>query len=218
MSEVPINRDLQAMRREYLHGGLRRRDLASSPMAQLQVWFQQACDAQLQDPSAMVLATVNLAGMPSQRVVLMKQLDEQGIVFFTNYGSAKADDIAHNDKVSAHFAWLELDRQVRVEGAIEKISAEASATYFCKRPGDSQLAAWASRQSQPVASRSDLDELLKESEAKFSHQDVPAPDFWGGYRIIPQRVEFWQGRAARLHDRLVYTASEDGWQVGRLQP
>ncbi len=218
MTIKPTPLDLTAMRREYLQGGLQRTDLAVEPMAQLQSWFSQASEAQLQDASAMVLATVGASGSPSQRVVLMKQLDEQGIVFYTNYASRKAQDMAQEPKVSVHFSWLELERQVLVEGVVSKISTLENQHYFAQRPRESQLAAWASRQSSSVESRAPLDEQLEEMRVKFDGAEVPLPPFWGGYRINPHRVEFWQGREARLHDRFEYSQHGSLWKVSRLQP
>lgn len=209
---------ISAMRREYLLGGLNRDQLSADPVEQLQLWFRQACDVGLQDPSAMTLATVNSDGQPSQRIVLMKQLDAAGIVFFTNLGSQKALDIAANPGVSAHFAWLPLERQVKVEGSASRLSTAESLKYFLSRPKESQLAAWASHQSRPIASRLLLEEQFQRMKNRFRAGEVPLPSFWGGYRIVPGRIEFWQGRASRLHDRFVYEPLNGGWEINRLEP
>lgn len=209
--------DLENMRREYLQGGLSRSQLSRSPFEQFRLWFGQTTDLDLCDPTAMVLATLGPHGQIRQRTVLLKHLDD-GFVFFTNYGSTKAADIAAHPQVSLHFPWHAVERQVMVEGIAEKISGEESGIYFSSRPRDSQIAAWASKQSQPIASRKILEDRFDRFRQQFVNGTVPVPEFWGGYRVIPRRFEFWQGRASRLHDRFEYRLKEDGWRIDRLAP
>ena len=211
--------DIDQIRREYLKGGLRREDLRDDPMAQFELWLQQAVDSGVPDPTAMTLATVDGAGQPSQRIVLLKQVDRQGFVFFTNYQSRKAGDIAANSRVSLHFPWHYMERQVKVCGRAEKITAAETLKYFLTRPRDSQLAAWASAQSRPVSSRQLLMQQFESMKAKFGRGDIPVPDFWGGFRVFPRQIEFWQGGASRLHDRFEYTLGAGGrWDIERLAP
>jgi len=211
--------DLEQVRREYLQGGLRRADLPADPLQLFALWQQQAIACNLLDPTAMALATVAANGQPSQRVVLLKNLDEKGFVFFTNYGSRKADEIFANPKVSLLFPWHPMERQVKIGGTAEKISLMESARYFATRPRDSQLAAWASSQSHAITSRSFLMTQLETMKQKFAQGEVPLPDFWGGIRVKPHQIEFWQGGANRLHDRFEYKQLEDGtWSISRLAP
>lgn len=211
--------DISHFRREYLQGGLHRSDLEDDPIRQFATWFDQARQTTIADPTAMVLATVDQKGSPSQRTVLLKYFDEDGFVFFTNYGSRKAEEISHNDKVSLLFVWLELDRQVMINGIAEKISAKDSARYFVSRPRNSQVAAWVSSQSHRLSSRQALMQKFAEMKKKFGEGKIPLPSFWGGYRVIPTEIEFWQGRENRLHDRFMYTLSDpDGWTIERLAP
>ncbi|WP_108125698.1 pyridoxamine 5'-phosphate oxidase [Saccharospirillum mangrovi] len=211
---------LDDIRRDYLQGGLNRADLEADPIRQFEGWLKQAVDAQLSaDPTAMTLATVDASGQPSQRVVLLKALDERGFVFYTNYDSHKGRDIAANAKVSLHFGWLALERQVVVYGTAQKLDAAASAQYFHSRPRNSQIGAWTSQQSQPIASREALDAAFADTEARFADQeDIPLPPFWGGYAIEPTQIEFWQGRGGRLHDRFMYRREGSQWVLERLQP
>lgn len=210
---------LEDIRRDYLKGGLNREDLHQDPHQQFEFWLQQAVDAELSaDPTAMTLATVDSNGQPSQRVVLLKSLDARGFVFFTNYGSHKSRDIAANPKVSLHFGWLPLERQVIICGEAEKLSQAESETYFQSRPRSSQIGAWASHQSEPIASRSELDQKFITLEEQFTGETVPLPSFWGGYRVRASLIEFWQGRGQRLHDRFVYRKHDDNWEIERLQP
>lgn len=210
--------ELDKLRRDFLKGGLRRDDLAEEPVAQFEVWLRQAIDAGLQDPTAMTLATVDGSGQPSQRIVLLKHLDSRGFVFYTNYESAKAGDIAGNPLVSLHFPWHELERQVKICGRAEKVSTAESLKYFASRPAESQLAAWASAQSRPISSRQLLMQQFNAMKEKFRHGAIPLPDFWGGFRVVPSSIEFWQGGAHRLHDRFKYTRDGDGWAINRLAP
>lgn len=209
---------LEDVRREYLKDGLRRSQLNDDPIVQLETWLNQASQVDLVDATAMTLATVDPDGQPSQRVVLLKNLDQDGLVFYTNLNSAKALDIQQNEKVSTHFSWLPLERQVKIKGIARKLSTTESLKYFVSRPRESQLAAWASNQSQPISSRKMLMAAFDKMKQKFSDGEIPLPDFWGGYRIKPMAFEFWQGGGARLHDRFVYTPSEMGWDISRLAP
>lgn len=214
--------DIDQVRRDYLQGGLQRGDLAAEPIEQFELWLKQAIDAGMQDPTAMTVATVSAEGQPSQRIVLLKQVDAKGFVFYTNYESHKAQDIAHNPLVSLHFPWHALERQVKICGRAEKVSAAESLKYFSSRPEESQLAAWASAQSRPVSSRQLLMQQFNAMKEKFKQGKIPLPDFWGGYRVVPSSIEFWQGGANRLHDRFQYTRTEtDGksdWIIERLAP
>lgn len=208
-----------AFRREYIAGGLSREMLDPCPVRQFEGWLEQAVNAGLKDPTAMVLATVDEAGLPWQRIVLLKGLSHGGFVFYTNYGSAKAAAIAHNPRVSLLFPWNELDRQVIVGGLVEKMSVIESASYFMTRPRESQIAAWASRQSRPLPARALLEQQVQLLRDKFGRGEIPMPDFWGGYRVLPERIEFWQGGEHRLHDRFRYQRQADArWTIEQLQP
>lgn len=211
--------DISHFRREYLKGGLQRSDLEPDPVNQFSQWFDQARKTTIADPTAMILATVNREGQPSQRTVLLKYFDHDGFVFFTNYGSRKAEEIAENDRVSLLFVWLELDRQVIISGRASKISAADSARYFMSRPRESQVAAWVSSQSHGLSSRQALMQKFSEMKRKFSEGKIPLPSFWGGYRVIASEIEFWQGRENRLHDRFMYKRdAANSWDVQRLSP
>ncbi len=205
-------------RREYTAGGLSRESLHDNPLTQFEHWLEQAVKAGLEDPTAMVLATVDAQGQPGQRIVLLKGLSRGGFVFYTNYGSNKAHDIAAHPQVSLHFPWNVLDRQVIVSGTAEKMSIAESAAYFATRPRESQIAAWASRQSRPISARALLEEQARAIREKFGRGEIPLPDFWGGYRVLPERIEFWQGREHRLHDRFRYFRKDDAWEIEQLQP
>ncbi len=211
--------DLEQMRREYLLGGLRRKDLADDPFDQFERWMEQAVDSGLYDPTAMTLATVDAQGQPSQRIVLLKHFDHAGLVFYTNHGSRKAADMAVNDRVSLHFPWHVMERQVKISGLAEKLPTATALKYFLSRPRDSQLAAWASHQSHPLSSRSVLLNQFEALKQKFQQGEIPLPDFWGGYRVRPHRFEFWQGGENRLHDRFEYLPDDSGqWSITRLAP
>ncbi len=211
--------DLSQFRREYLRDGLSREDLNPDPVEQFTIWFEQARSTNIADPTAMILATVGENGMPSQRTVLLKYYDQEGFVFFTNFESRKSREIAQNSKVSLLMVWLELERQIMINGIASKISTADSAKYFMSRPKDSQVAAWVSSQSNVISSRKMLMQKFGEMKRKFSEGRVPLPSFWGGYRVEPVEIEFWQGRENRLHDRFMYSRTEtEGWDIGRLAP
>jgi len=212
--------DLSQFRREYLKGGLSRSSLNEDPILQFSEWFDQARKTEIADPTAMTLATVGRNGQPSQRTVLLKYFDENGFVFFTNYESRKAKEIKDNAKVSLLFVWLDLERQVMINGIASKISAVESAKYFMTRPKESQMAAWVSSQSHPLSSRQMLSQKFQEMKRKIGEGKVPLPSFWGGYRVHPVEIEFWQGRKNRLHDRFLYTknGASGEWTIERLAP
>jgi pyridoxamine 5'-phosphate oxidase len=211
--------DIDQIRRDYTQGGLRRNDLPDDPLTLFQMWQHQAIACGLPDPTAMVVATVAASGQPSQRTVLLKQLDARGFVFFTNYGSRKAKELAENSRISLLFPWHPMERQVKICGTAEKVSLAESLKYFATRPRASQLAAWASQQSAAITSRTFLLSQLDNMKQKFADGQVPLPDFWGGMRVAPHEIEFWQGGANRLHDRFVYKKQADTvWQISRLAP
>ncbi len=211
--------DLFEFRNEYLKGGLERDMLSDNPFEQFKRWFDNAVECKVVEPNAMVVSTVSAQGMPSSRVVLLKSWDERGFVFYTNYNSQKAQDLKANNKICAIFTWLDLERQLRIEGTAEKVSTAESLRYFISRPFGSRLGAWVSQQSSIISSRSLLEMQFKKMKEKFANGQVPLPDFWGGIRIIPTRFEFWQGRENRLHDRFAYELDDNKtWNISRLQP
>lgn len=210
--------DLAEFRKEYSDRGLKREEMDADPVAQFSQWFSQATELGLHEPNAMTLATVDESGMPYQRTVLLKYYDTDGFVFFTNYGSRKAQQMAQNPRVSLLFPWITLERQVIIQGTVEKISTAESLKYFSSRPRESQIGAWVSNQSEVITSRKFLMQKLAEIKEKFSHGEIPLPSFWGGYRVVPQRIEFWQGGPARLHDRFLYQREGDAWEIERLSP
>ena len=209
---------LEENRREYDYGKLSRESLLDNPFDQFTLWMNQAIEARVQDPTAMSVATVSSEGKPWQRMVLLKGFDEQGFVFYTNLGSRKAKEIESNAQVSLHFPWLQLDRQVIIGGRAERLSAVEVVKYFLSRPKESQLAAWASKQSSRINSRQALETQFAQIKEKFSKGDVPLPVFWGGYRVVPEEMEFWQGGESRLHDRFSYSRDGDDWDIDRLSP
>lgn len=212
--------DLTSMRISYTRSVLRRSDLLSDPLAQFQKWFEQALAADLPEPYAMSVATADTAGRPSVRTVLLRGVDEQGLVFYTNYDSHKGRDLASNAQAELLFYWAELEQQVRAFGTVERVSEAEAEAYFHKRPYRSQLAAHASDpQSSPIANREALEEKFAELGACYPEgQEVPKPDFWGGYRVKVQEWEFWQGRPNRMHDRFLYSVEDGGWNLERLMP
>jgi pyridoxamine 5'-phosphate oxidase len=210
--------DLAELRAEYSRGGLVEADLEPDPVTMFRRWLAEAADAGLHEPNAMVVATAASDGRPSARMVLLKGLDERGFVFFTNTGSRKACELAGNPACSLLFPWHPLERQVRIDGVAARLPVEDVAAYFASRPRASQLGAWASHQSRPVADRAELEAAMAEVAARFPGE-VPVPPEWGGYAVSPEVVEFWQGRRGRMHDRLVYRRSEGtGWETQRLAP
>ena len=209
---------LQDNRREYDYGKLTRESLSDNPFEQFTLWMTQAIEANIQDPTAMSVATVSAAGKPWQRMVLLKDFDERGFVFYTNLGSRKAQEIAGNAQVSLHFPWLQLDRQVIVGGRAEPLSTIDVMKYFLSRPKASQLAAWASKQSSRINSRQALETQFEQVKAKFAQGEIPLPDFWGGFRVVPEEIEFWQGGEHRLHDRFQFKLNEGAWDISRLSP
>ena len=210
--------NLQDMRQDYKKAELSEESVSESPFVQFEKWFGDAQKSQLLEPNSMVLATCGSDGLPNLRAVLLKIFDERGFVFFTNYHSNKAREIEENPNVAAEFLWLDLERQVRVHGRCEKISTAESLSYFLKRSRESQIGAWVSDQSKIISSRKMLMMQIEKMKAKFQSGDVPLPDFWGGYRILPQSIEFWQGRESRLHDRILYTKEGENWKISRLAP
>ncbi len=211
--------DLKAIRTDYARAGLHERDVDPSPIAQLDKWLHEAIAAEHPEPTAMTLATASPEGEPAARIVLLKGLDDRGLLFFTGYESDKGRQLAQNPRASAVLFWVLLERQARVTGAISRIPREETEAYFRSRPRESQLGAWASAQSTVIAGREELEARLAEARARFGDGDVPCPPGWGGYRLVPDQVELWQGRPSRLHDRLRYTRKgENSWIVERLSP
>lgn len=210
--------DLAEFRKEYSARGLHHDELNPDPIAQFSAWFIQATELAVHEPNAMTLATMDESGQPYQRSVLLKYFDNDGFVFFTNYGSRKAKQIATNPQVCLLFPWLTLERQIIIQGRAEKISTAESLRYFASRPRESQIGAWVSNQSEVITSRKFLLQKLAEIRDKFQHGEIPLPSSWGGYRVVPEAIEFWQGGPARLHDRFLYRRQDQGWIIERLSP
>lgn len=211
--------DLELVRREYRRQGLSRKDLNDNPFEQFNIWLNQALELDLMDATAMSLATSTTSSAPSLRTVLLKYYDENGFVFYTNYGSRKAHEIAENPQVALLFFWREFERQIIIQGSAEKISTGDSLKYFLKRPRESQIGAWVSQQSSVITSRKFLEQKFEEMKYKFANHEIPLPSFWGGYRVVPKTIEFWQGRENRLHDRFCYSRTDqNGWTIDRLSP
>ncbi len=210
---------IESIRSEYERGSLDRADLKADPFEQFALWFEQACQGGVIEPNAMSLATVSADGRPLARTVLLKSYDARGFVFFTNLESRKARQIGENPNVSLLFPWLALERQVIIAGTAERISSAEALTYFLTRPRGSQLGAWVSRQSSVIMTRKLLEMQWEEMKRKFAGGEVPLPSWWGGYRVVPREIEFWQGRANRLHDRFLYSRQGEGpWTIDRLAP
>jgi len=212
--------DVTSLRTDYAKGALDEADVAAAPHEQLARWVDEAVAAAAPEPNAMALTTVSAAGSPSSRIVLLRGLDAEGIVFYTNYESRKGEELAATGLAALLFFWPTLERQVRVEGVVSRVPAAVSEAYFRSRPRESRIGAWASAQSRPLATREELERRVAEVDAQFPGEDVPLPPFWGGYRVTPTRFEFWQGRPSRLHDRLVYELKTPGgaWELARLMP
>lgn len=210
--------ELTDIRREYAQGGLRRKDLAADPIDQFNLWLEQAIEAKLTDPTAMTVATVDENGQPFQRIVLLKNVDKDGFVFYTNLGSRKAQQLEHNSKISLHFPWHSLERQVHITGTAEKLTAMENMKYFSSRPKESQLAAIASKQSSRISARGILEGKYLELKQKFAKGEIPVPSFWGGFRVRVDSIEFWQGGEHRLHDRFLFSRQDNSWDIDRLAP
>ena len=211
-------RELSELRREYAAGGLAEADLADDPMTMFRRWMHDAVTSGIHEPNALVLDTTAPDGTPASRIVLLKGLDERGFVFFTNYASRKGEELNANPGVALLFPWHSLERQVRVEGVATRLDDAENDAYFASRPRAAQLGAWASPQSQVVAGRDELDRRYEEATARFGEGEVPRPPHWGGYCVAPERVEFWQGRIGRMHDRLRYRREGADWVTERLAP
>ncbi|KAB7727889.1 pyridoxamine 5'-phosphate oxidase [Rudanella paleaurantiibacter] len=210
--------EIADLRKEYTLNGLDRSDVLADPFAQFRQWFEAALGAGIPEPNAMHLATVGENGRPSGRIVLIKEVDGRGFVFYTNYESDKGQDLAANPVASLTFFYPELERQIRVEGVVEKVTPEESDIYFGSRPRGSQIGAWVSRQSTVIQSRDELTNRQNELEAQFDGKPVPRPPHWGGYRVVPDSIEFWQGRPSRLHDRIRYRLVDGAWVIERVSP
>lgn len=210
--------NLYDLRINYSKASLNKTDVQSAPVDQFQQWFDEALNSQVYEPNAMVLSTVNEMGQPAARVVLLKDIRENGFVFFTNYNSDKARELEANPACSLVFLWHELERQIRIEGEAYKIDSHESDAYFAGRPYESRIGAWTSPQSKEIESREELEHLAKKTKEKFKGKEVTRPEFWGGYIVIPRMMEFWQGRPGRLHDRIRYVWESNRWKVIRLAP
>lgn len=210
--------DIGKFREEYGIGSMVESQMDTDPLKQFKIWFEQAIHAQVPEPNAMTLATADTKGQPSMRIVLLKEISEQGLTFYTNYQSRKAHDIAENPWAALNFFWYSMERQVRMEGSVQKVSREQSEAYFQTRPRGSQLGAWVSPQSQVIPDRDHMEKKLQQYQERYRDQDIPCPPHWGGFLLKPHLIEFWQGGAHRLHDRLQYRIENNGWSLCRLAP
>ena len=210
--------DLAAIRRDYAMASLSERDVDPDPIRQFERWFADAVSAQIPEPNAMTLATASRDGVPAARIVLLKGVDANGFVFYTDYRSRKGAELTENPLAALAFLWKEIERQVRITGSVARVSTAESEAYFRTRPPGSRLGAWASRQSSVITSREELETQLREVAARFPDGDVPLPPHWGGFRVMPDEIELWQGRPDRLHDRLLYRRRESTWEIVRLSP
>jgi pyridoxamine 5'-phosphate oxidase len=219
---MSVTQPISDIRKEYKLKELTEASIASDPVGQFDLWWQEAIDSHIDEVNAMTLATVTPAGLPDARIVLLKGFDQQGFVFYTNYDSQKGQELAAHPQATLVFFWKELERQVRIDGAVEKVQAADSDAYYHSRPKGSQLGAWASPQSEPISDRNVLEDNLRKYTAKFDGAFIPRPPHWGGYRVVPQKMEFWQGRPSRLHDRILYTREPMNptqlWSIKRLAP
>jgi pyridoxamine 5'-phosphate oxidase len=213
-----LPRNVADLRKEYTRAGLSESDVDPDPVEQFRRWFDEALEADLHEPNAFALATATPDGRPSARVVLLKGFDERGFVFYTNYKGRKGRELEENPRAALLFYWGELERQVRIEGTVSRTSEGESDAYYASRPRGSRLGAWASEQSRAVEGREVLEGRVRDLEAEYEGREVPRPAFWGGYRVEPEAVEFWQGRESRLHDRISYHRGAEGWEIQRLQP
>ena len=213
-----MREDIASIRKEYTQAELDESTVLKNPFEQFEKWFQEALKSEIIEPTAMILSTVDANGQPFQRTVLLKTFSADGFVFYTNYESRKASHLQDNPKVSLLFPWYSLERQVAITGHVEKVSTKESLKYFLSRPEGSQLGAWVSNQSQVITSRNILETKLAQMKQKFKDGKIPLPDHWGGYRVIPDSIEFWQGRKSRLHDRIYFQKENSSWQISRLAP
>lgn len=206
------------MRREYQSDVLQEQDMAAEPLKMFSLWLKEAIEAEVDEPNAMTLATATTDGKPSARVVLLKELTDEGFIFFTNYQSRKGHELQANPQAALVFDWHVMARQIRIEGQVERISPEDSDTYYLSRPENARIGAWSSPQSRVVNGRAELDTLQRKIEQQFAQSPLPRPNHWGGFIVRPNLIEFWQGRPNRMHDRLIYNKTEEGWSLNRLAP
>lgn len=209
---------LNGIRRDFSNKPLKEDSVNKNPFFQFSNWFEEAVNAQILDPYAMLISTVDANGQPHSRVVYLRNISEEGMIFYTNYNSQKAENIINSNKIALNFFWVELERQIRIEGLVSKVSNELSDKYFAARPRESQIGAWASNQSETIGSREELEKQVEFYNEKFKNMEVPRPPYWGGYIVDPVKFEFWQGRPNRLHDRLIYSKTEIDWKISRVAP